>query len=559
MAKKQQPAKPAISADRELECLIRARYALIYVVSWEEKRVITALQQICDSDAVNMVGVQIWDSCRGLRACGGEGEDLPVDGGEGMKDPDAILDHILRVAGNNKAVAQAKESRGPIFVLCDMFRYLIPGQAWTPELERKLRTISYALHNSSVCVILISPELHLPVSLEKCVTVIDYPLPNMEYLKSYVLEPAVKSLSKKQGADGKNLFADDVPHESVVKSLLGLTVAEAEDAIAKAAIVNGRLDIKTLLELKRQIVRKGQLLDYVYSEDGLEGVGGLDGVKQFLHLRGMGFNEKAREYGIPVPKGLLLIGIQGTGKSLCAKAIANEFQMPLLKLEMGRMFGQWIGQSENQMKRALQQAEAIAPCVLYIDEIDKALSGATGMQTDSGTTKRVIGQLLDWMQEKTAPVFIVAAANSMQGLPAELFRKGRFDELFFVDLPTGAERATIFEIHIKKCRRDPAKFEVKKLVAATEGFSGAEIKSVIDEAMYIGFNDAGREFSTEDIICAIRHCIPLSKTCKEEIDALRESARNCMRKASDVINYEAETSKDGPSSRFDLGEPMTKP
>jgi len=531
------------NADKELEYLIKSRYNLIYVVTWEERRVIDSLERICDLDAVNLQGVQVWDSSKGLTRYNG----CVIPGGDKFKNPEQILEHITQLAEKNKTNKKEKEeikgNRGPIFVLCDIFRYLEPDIR-TPAFERKIRTLSQTLRSTTISVVMISPELQLPLSLEKVVTVMDYPLPNKENLTLLVETAKSKLVGWKKFSQQE---VDSTPTENVVRALLGLTMTEAEDALAKAIIVKKCFDIPTLLELKKQIIRKGQVLDYIYSEEKMDDIGGLNAIKQWVRIRKKSFTEKAKDYGLPPPKGIFLLGVQGSGKSLSAKAIANELQMPLLKMEIGKLFGSLVGESEMKCRNSLKMAESIAPCVLLIDEIGKGLSNSPA-HGDGGTTKRVISTILDWMQEKTAPVFIVACSNEIRELDPALLRRGRFDELFFVDLPTLEERKTIFTIHIKKNprKRDPAKFDIPKLSSITDGFSGAEIEAVVLDAMHNAFAD-GREFTTEDIEKAIKICIPLSQVMQTELDSLREFAKNRMRRASDE-NVEHKTEE---GSRFE--------
>lgn len=519
------PETATSKVDKELEHLIKAKYSLLYVVSWEERRVIESLEKICDLKDVNLSGVHVWDSAKGLRTSKGQA----VSGGENLVTPDNVLDHIMNRASEVRGKAiDTKANRGPVYVLCDMFRYF-SQDGFTPELERKFRVLSDMLRLTNMSVIITSPVLQLPTALEKAITVLDYPMPGSEEMRGAVAYAKKKLVERKRITQAD---ADLVPEENVVRALLGLTKQEADDAMAKAIIVKKSFDIKTILEIKRQIVRKGQLLDYIYSEENLDCVGGFLGLKEFINLRKKAFSDKATAYGLPAPKGIFMLGIQGCGKSLAAKAISNELQVPLLKLDMGRLFGSLMGESEQNIKRAIQLAESVSPCVLFLDEIDKSLAGAQGASTDSGTTKRVIGSLLDWMNEKTAPVFVVAAANSLDGLPAAVLRKGRFDELFFVDLPDAGERKDIFSIHIRKKKRNPEKFDLDMLAEKTEGYSGAEIEAVITDAMYTAFS-MDREFDTSDIDRATRTCVPLSTTMKEEIDRLKETSRNRMRMVKD--------------------------
>lgn len=553
-AEQQASNYPPCYADDELKNNIRAKCHLLYVVTWEEKRVIDSLNAICDDEKINYQGVQVWDSARGLRIADRPGKPgAPVEGGHEMLTPDDILDHIHKKAEEmkNKKV-QLKQSKGPIFVLCDMFRYLSPN-GLEPQVERKIRALATMLKRTTIHVVITSPELQLPTALEKCVMVLDYPLPEKPQLNVMVEKARTKLLERKRV---KEEDLKETPNEVVVRALQGLTMQEAEDALAKAVVVTDKFDIKTLLELKRQIIRKGQLLDYIQPTVGMNDVGGLKGVKEFIDYRKRAFSDAAVEYGLPAPRGVFMLGVQGSGKSLSAKAIATSLGCPLLKMDMGRMFGSLMGESESNIKRALHIAESVAPCVLLVDEIDKALSGASGVTTDSGTTKRVIGTLLDWMQEKTKPVFLVACANSIAGLAAETLRKGRFDEMFFVDLPDVETRAEIFRIHIRKRKRDPDNkkmFNIAEMAddKNSEHFSGAEIEAAIVDSMYAAFGNGGREFNTKDIVRSLTATEPLAKVMKDQIDALRDDAGNRGMKRADAPYYaDEETAKGSEESRF---------
>lgn len=999
---------PKCPADQELFYLIRARYNLIYVVTWEEMRVVRSLEKICDHKDVNINGVQVWDVARGLSCRTASGETYcPVgdgENGEELKEPDEILDHIIKKAEENRGkTLKAKGSRGPIYVLHDFFRFLEDPKA---ETERRLKVLSSTLKKSSISIVITSPELRLPLALEKVVTVMDYPLPGPETILTLVRGAKYKTLALNKMTKEN---AESIPEESIVKALLGLTIQEAEDALAKALVISKRFDTKVLCDLKRQIIRKGQILDYVYSEDKIDDIGGLAGVKQWIRTRKTAFTDKAREYPLPYPKGVFLLGVQGTGKSLCAKVIANELGVPLLKMDLGKVFAPHIGESlapneeillrnsldgsmsritmeeawiekpkrmeiesytsemsgamypiqeyirhkrtkrlmdiktasgrkisvtedhslftlsndglleevkpidmvigtpiaiplhvtrpknhiihdfleiikkareedkwfisngysvfgndifkivgkkniasyektdcavgldeafrsgiqipkqiklqghssddpiknrwvmsesiselmgwfladgsigysderlsvhaneveevsvlckvsgfipkpytygnkatifvhgsalgnalrligmkehripswvfgmrlesreallrglfsgdggisgenieisstyekmasdilkllasvgifasmyprndggfrvrisvpmmikkyaskigftlktkrkalkalckrssktdvkiplismvanackenrrlygdgeyrlhsnrnfvrkssvidfipeiddwelmfdpiktiepsveqseyvydisvpktqnfvagnilchnsEGNIRRALRLAESIAPCVLFIDEIDMSFSGsASSVSFDSGVSSRVITTIMDWMQERTAPVFLVACANSMR-LPAAVLRKGRFDERFFVDLPSAEEREAIFKIHLKKRNRNPDDFAIERLVGCTNGFSGAEIEAVVVDAMTEAFADGGREVLTKDLLEQVDISFPLSKTMKIEIDALRDGASQRMRLASVIPNQKEE-------------------
>ena len=286
-------------------------------------------------------------------------------------------------------------------------------------------------------------------------------------------------------------------------------------------------DIDLVLEEKKQYIRQTEILEFYNPSETLQNVGGLENLKAWIRERRNSFSVQAHAYGLPSPKGILLVGIQGTGKSLCAKTIARELRMPLLKLDVGRLFGGIVGESESRVRQMIQIAEAMAPCVLWIDELDKAFGGISSeFSGDSGTSKRVFGSLITWMQEKTKPVFIVATANNVHVLPAELLRKGRFDEIFFVNLPNQKEREEIFRVHVQRLRSNRVRdFSYTELAMAAEDFSGAEIEQTIYDAMHMAFNqDPPREFTQEDILTAIRQTVPLAAIARDQIQSLKEWA-----------------------------------
>jgi len=535
---------PDCDADQEIEYLIRSRYAMIYVVTWEEQRVIDSLQRVCDKEAIGIPEIHVWDSGRGLTTADG----TPVPSKEPLVNPEQVLDHITEqieeeMAMGKKARTQAQP--GPMYVLCDMFRYLGENEESFPEVERKLRNLASALKYTSKFVVITSPQLRLPAGIEKSVAVVDYPLPGEPQLQACVM--AIRKVLKERKRISKEAYEEDP--EPVVRALMGLTLQEAEDALAKSIVMKDRFDVGVLNDLKRQVVRKGELLDQIFSEETMDDIGGMDGVKEYIRLRKLAFGDEAKAYGIKPPKGIFLLGVQGCGKSLCAKVVANEFQVPLLKLDMGRLFSSYVGESENNMRRALKIAEGIAPCVLFIDELDKAFSGATGSQGDGGVTRRVIGSILDWMQEKTAPVFVVAASNSMEGIPPAVVRKGRFNERFFVDLPDEEARKSIFSIHLRKRQRESSKFDLDALVAASQYFSGAEIEGVVEDAMNWAFADEKREFTTRDLLDECGVCVPLFVTMQDEIEKLR-AEKGRMRMAHLPLRHKPEAANAVPESRF---------
>ncbi|MCL2001034.1 MAG: AAA family ATPase, partial [Planctomycetes bacterium] len=427
-----------------------------------------------------------------------------------------------------KEVMDFKESA--LFVFKDFHPFLARTNL---NIIRALREIAQDLTTSLKTVILTGPQLNLPPDLEKDVTVLDFPLPGPDELNR-LLENAAKEI-----AINPNLSIDmsgDVRDE-IIKAVQGLTLAEAENVFAKTLVVHGKLGAASIPDIfleKRQIIRKTGLLDYCEPDVSLADVGGLDNLKQWLGKRRLAFSERAHEFGLPPPRGVLLLGVQGCGKSLCAKAVSALWNLPLLRLDVGRIFDSLVGGSEGNMRRAVTIAESVAPCVFWVDEIDKAFGGLSGSSTDSGTSQRVLGFFLTWLAEKKSAVFVAATANNVSALPPELLRKGRFDDIFFVDLPDRGERETILNIHIKRSGRDPARFDVLRLADVASGFSGAELEQAVISGLFDAFYDKGREVTTDDIMAAINETVPLSQTMLEEIDRLRDWCRARTRPASNA-------------------------
>jgi SpoVK/Ycf46/Vps4 family AAA+-type ATPase len=331
--------------------------------------------------------------------------------------------------------------------------------------------------------------------------------------------------------------------EKLVKAALGLTLDEAEKVYRKAVVKEGRLtesEVDVVLSEKKQLIRRNGILEYIEESETIHDVGGLEELKRWLLQRSEAFTEKARAYGLPQPKGMLILGVPGCGKSLIAKTTARLWGLPLLRLDMGRVYdGSTVGKSEANLRAALRTAESLSPVILFIDELDKAFAGSAGSSdSDGGTSSRIFGSFLTWMQEKQSPVFVMATANRIEKLPGEFLRKGRFDEIFFVDLPNAVERKEIFRIHLKKRRNDIARFDLEQLATACDGFSGAEIEQALIAAMYESFAQQ-REFTQLDILAATKATQPLSRTMTEQVVALREWAQRRARPAAaSVAEYQ---------------------
>ncbi len=491
-----------------LDTYIRARYPLLWIVTPEEKR---ALEEIDSLAQAHRKRLLIWSATTGLI-----NPALPDRADSSKRDPLSLLTTIL------------DDSEPCIWVLRDFHPFLKE-----PTLVRRLREVSFGLQSQTVSktVILLGPVLKIPPELEKEITVIDFNLPTesqIEAMLTQLIEHARRGETK--------INLDRRQRVQLVKACLGLTQAEAANAIAKAVIqAKGRLDsdaIEAVTAEKQQIIRKSGLLEFYASEEQLTGVGGLETLKEWLRKRVRAFGEEARAFGLPEPKGILLVGVQGCGKSLVAKSVANSWRLPLLRLDVGRLFASLVGSSEENLRTAIKVAESIAPVVLWVDEIEKGFSGVGSSNvSDAGTAARVFGSFVTWLQEKKAPVFVIATANSVEHLPPELVRKGRFDEIFFVDLPDAQERTAIWQIHIKKRNRNPEEFDPHTLAMASDGLSGAEIEQAVIAGLYEAF-DQGRPLEMSDLLDVLQDTVPLSRMMAEEIDALRVWALQRARRAS---------------------------
>ena len=508
------PPPPAATAARprflvELDTLIRARNPLLWLVSSEEQRVDGLLEEMAGTHGKVLLA---WSITKGLHRLGGARAQPPP--GTGTEDPIVALQAI------------GAYGEPSLVVLKDFHPYLAE-----PRVVRALRELGHALKSSYTTLIILAPVLQLPVELEKEMSVLDVPLPTFRDLAELLHD--IIGVVRSAGRVTVELKREE--GERLIKAALGLTLLEAENAFAKAIAEDQRLDasdIQRVMEEKRQVIRKSGLLEYYPAEHDLLGVGGLENLKDWLSRRATAFGEPARRFGLPEPKGLLLLGVQGCGKSLTAKAIASQWTLPLLRLDVGRIFSGLVGSSEENLRRAIRVAESAAPAVLWVDEIDKAFAGAASSGTeDSGVSARVLGTFLTWLQEKKAAVFVVATANRVEGLPPELLRKGRFDEIFFIDLPDARERAEILAIHLRHRGRDPVAFDVTQVATRALNFSGAELEQVVVEGLYLAFAQ-GVELATAHLLAAVTQTFPLAVTLAEEVERIREWAAHRTRPAS---------------------------
>jgi len=488
----------------ELNILIQAQYPLIYLVTSEEDRAERTIATIAQMKQ-HQKRVFIWTVTHGI-----------IEYGQ----PRHVTQH--NTVSSEAAIEWVIRQRDPgIFIFKDLHPFLD-----SPVTTRWLRDAIASFKGMQKVIILMSPVQHIPIELEKELVVLDYALPDLAELNQVLSAQLEQTRTRRTTTETR---------EKLLKSALGLTRDEAEKVYRKAYVKTNRLsetEVDIILSEKKQLIRRNGILEFIEEDETIDSVGGLEELKRWLHQRSNAFTERAREYGLPQPKGMLILGVPGCGKSLIAKTTARLWGLPLLRLDIGRVYDSAVGRSEANLRNALKTAESISPTILLIDELDKAFAGSAGSaDSDGGTSSRIFGTFLTWMQEKTSPVFVMATANRVERLPGEFLRKGRFDEIFFVDLPNQEERKEIFKIHLSKRRREITRFDLEQLGKVSDGFSGAEIEQALVAAMYDAFAQ-DREFTQLDIIAAIKATQPLSRTMTEQVTALRDWARQRARPAA---------------------------
>src|SRR5688500_14246994 len=435
----------------DLKSLIRSFHSLIVVETVEEERVFTIVREVANDLNQSLFE---WSMTTGFKRRFG----LTIGN---TFEPMAVLQHIGDLTGEG------------IYLLKDMAPHLSK-----PEVARALRDLVQKMTHTSSAIVLTGDPVELPRDIESLAVRFDLKLPDEEERRA-AMRHVVDAMKARQPVQ-VDLSRDDV--HRLVQALAGLTLHQARRVIAQAILEDGKLsplDIGRVVKWKGQIIERGGILEFFPAEDNAYELGGFTRLKQWLDHARIGFTNEAKALNLKAPKGVLFVGVQGCGKSLAAKFIARHWQLPLLKLDAGRLYDKYVGQSEKNFRRATVVAESMAPVVLWIDEMEKAFASGTAADADGGLSQRLFGAFLTWLQEKKDGVFVVGAANDLNRMPPELLRKGRFDEIFFVDLPTTEERRSIFTIHLRMRKQDPAKFDVERLAAASEGFSGAEIEQAV--------------------------------------------------------------------------------
>jgi SpoVK/Ycf46/Vps4 family AAA+-type ATPase len=479
---------------KEFKLLLKARYPILYVPTTEEERLEYSIRS-CVKE-IGSRSIYTWDFVDGYTG-------NPSDNGFAAKNPLQALEMIEKLTPENPA----------IIILRDFNLFLTDI-----SISRKLKNFVRIARNQPKTIIIVAPEINIPDSLSEFITILEFKLPYPNEIK--------RELIRVQESLG--FILPDRSLDILVRSCQGLSMERIRKVLSKIIATYKEINIESLdliFTEKKQIISQTKILEFCTVTETMSDVGGLETLKNWLKKRSSALSQKAESYGLPSPKGLFLVGIQGTGKSLTAKVIANEWGLPLLRLDVGKLFGGILGESESKVRQMIQLSEAIAPCVLWVDEIDKAFGGLDN-KGDSGTTNRVLATFITWLSEKTSSVFVVATANNMNLLPSELIRKGRFDEIFFIGLPNKTERELIFKVHLSRLRpKSWFKFDLNLLSELTNNFSGAEIEEAIIESMHTGFSE-NREFTLEDLIMSIKSFVPLAYTSQEQIALLEDWANS---------------------------------
>ncbi|MDC3077748.1 AAA family ATPase [Prochlorococcus sp. AH-716-O05] len=472
---------------KNFELLIKSRTPLIWIRTKEEERLDNILNQSCKR--LNIKRFVTWDCVNGIKG-------LLNEKGKFSNNPLGALNWIKEETSELTTILLVK----------DFHKFYDD-----PSISRTIKELSFSLRETNHNLILSSHIFPSSEELDDLITIINLPLPDLSEVTNLIKKIAINTDS--------DLSEQDLNEIAIASS--GLSETKLKQVTAKSLTQRGKIskdDIKDILEEKKQVIARSEVLEFFENTSSQNEIGGLNSLKVWLKQRYRAFSKEARDYGLPVPKGVLLVGPQGTGKSLTAKSISQSWSMPLLRLDVGRLFSSLVGSSEARTRETISRAEAMSPCILWIDEIDKGFGGDA--RSDGGTSQRVLASLLTWMAEKESAVFVIATANAIDKLPAELLRKGRFDEIFFLDLPNSEERMSILDLHLKK-RRPSYNFPLSTIIDRTDGYSGAELEQAVIEGMHFSFSEK-REVMEKDLIKAVSELVPLSRTAKEQIDFLKE-------------------------------------
>lgn len=507
-----------------LKVLIDSSTPIVVMETVEEVRAVRMVRAACS--ALNLAAFE-WTIASGL-ARSGSGSlesrlEQSIPGGYRAGSVDDVAESAKALYDSREPSKMLANLEGitieAAFILKDLHRHMDD-----PVVVRRLRDVGQKFATNRRTIILTAPKISIPPELASLVEYLELPIPDRQRLRQIIDEVLVR-VSKTHTLQRR---LDPTGLDAMAENLRGLTEEEAERAISQALVSRYALcpEIVTdVLDAKKALLKRSEMLEFVEASDTLASLGGLDNLKRFLEQRRGSWEEQARDFGLDPPRGVIILGVQGCGKSMCARAIAGEWKLPLVKFDTAAVYDKYIGETEKRIQKVFKVAEGLAPCVLWIDELEKVFagSGPDSASADAGVSSRLLASFLSWMQDRKAPVFVAATCNNVSALPPELIRKGRFDELFFVDLPSQAERKQIFAIQLGKRKRNPADFNLDQAAAAAQGFSGAEIESVVQTALYVAYSQK-RPLTTQHLLTAIQATVPLSTTRAEEIEALRDWA-----------------------------------
>ena len=524
-------------AFERLKVLIDSSTPIVVIETVEEVRAVRTVRAACS--ALNLAAFE-WSVATGLMRCGSSVGEV-ISGGAYEFAAHRVQDSVE----NAKALFNSRDPAAMLanlegisieaaFILKDLHRHMDD-----PVVIRRLRDVGQRFATNRKTVILTAPKIEVPPELSSLVEFFELPLPDRQRLRQIIDETLVR-VSKTHTLQRK---LDSKGVDEVAENLRGLTEEEADRAISQALVRRYALApelITDVLEAKKALLKRSQMVEFVEASDNMTTVGGLENLKHWLGQRRGAWEDSARDFGLESPHGVIILGVQGCGKSLCARAVAGEWQLPLVKFDTSAVYDKFIGETEKRIRKVFQVAEGLAPCVLWIDELEKVFagSGPDSASADAGVSSRLLASFLSWMQDRRAPVFVAATCNNVTVLPPELIRKGRFDELFFVDLPKHAERRQILSIQLAKRKRNPVEFDLDQIAAAARGYSGAEIDAAVQGALYAAFSEK-KQLTSQSLIDALARTVPLSTTRAEEIAALRDWARTRAVAASAPVVTEA--------------------
>jgi len=514
-----------MNALERLKVLINSSTPIVVMETMEEVRALSLVRAACSE--LNMAVFE-WSVADGLVRSGTKEAVAPPDvqmraaaARFGIDARESAKAAIYNTADPVQALANLETmTLEAVFVLKDFHRHLD-----SPVVVRRLRDVGQKFSANRRTLILTAPSIQMPLELASLVEFLDMPLPDAERLRELIRE----TYTRMAGTHSLKLQLDAAGVEAMAANLRGLTEEEAERAISQSLVARYALSpdcITDVLEAKQALLKRSEMLEFVDASDTMASVGGLENLKRWLAQRRNSWEPQARQFGLEPPKGVIILGVQGCGKSLCARAVAGEWKLPLVKFDTAAVYDKYIGETEKRIQKVFKVAEGLAPCVLWIDELEKVFagSGPDSASADAGVSSRLLASFLSWMQERKAPVFVAATCNNVSVLPPELIRKGRFDELFFVDLPNAGERKQIFSIQLAKRKRNAADFDLERIAERAKGFSGAEIESAVQTALYAAYSRK-QELVTDDLVKALETTVPLSTTRAEEIAELRAWAK----------------------------------